>query len=290
MINSMTGFGYSEIRINKTRFFFTIKSVNSKFLEININIPVEFQHLEEQISKVIKIYFIRGKLDVYVGIDRTTLQTKLELNQNLFEEYLFLINKINKKFKSKQEVSIGDIINFNGMVSARQSHKNIKFDRDLKKTFLKGLNNLKSMRQAEGKGIQKNLLKILSNMDTYINQVKVKLPKVIKNYKKRLKNKIEELVGKKSYDENRILIEVALLADKVDINEEVQRMKSHIFQMKKYINGSKPCGKLMEFLLQEMLRETNTIGSKVSDIDVTKNIILLKESIDQLREQARNVE
>ncbi len=127
-------------------------------------------------------------------------------------------------------------------------------------------------------------------MDLILKKINNLLPEIILDYQKKLKSKIQNLINIKSYDENRILMEVALLSDKMDINEEIERLKSHITEMKKYLNGNKPCGKLIEFLLLEMLRETNAIGSKVLNIEVTRDVITLKDSIEQMREQARNAE
>ncbi len=286
----MTGYGYNEFLINNVKFFITIKSVNSKYLDININLPFDLQYMEEPLNKTIKNLFERGKLDVYVGVDKSTLAYNLELNENLLEGYIKLQKKINKKIKTHNKASLSDIVNFSEIIIVKQNQAKIKFSRDFKKKFLIALNQLKEMRQIEGKSIYDNFIKILNNMDLILKKVNKLLPGIILDYEKKLKLKIQHLINTKSYDENRILMEVALLSDKMDINEEIERMKSHITEMKKYLNANKPCGKLMEFLLQEMLRETNAIGSKVSNIDVTRDVIVLKDSIEQMREQARNAE
>ncbi len=286
----MTGFSHKEFMVDATKLFLTIKSVNSKFLDININLPINLQHMEVSMNKVIRDKLARGKIDIYMGVDRSTLSSRLELNNSLLEEYLKLIKKINMKTGSGYEARPSDIINFEGIVSNKQNGLNIKFEKNIKTVFLSCLNQLKKMRQVEGKSIHENFIEILSRMDSSLKRIKKRLPLIIQNYKKKLRSKIEELVGKKLYDEGRVLIEVALLADKMDINEELERLKGHFMEMKKYIKGNGPCGKLMEFLLQEMLRESNTMGSKISDIEITKNVIILKESIEQMREQSRNVE
>ncbi len=290
MISSMTGFSHKEFVVDATKLFLTIKSVNSKFLDININLPISLQHMEVSMNKVIRDKLARGKIDIYMGVDRSTLSSRLELNNSLLEEYLKLVRKINQKTGAKYEASPSDIINFEGIVSNKQNGLNVKFEKNIKTVFLSCLNQLIKMRQIEGKSIHENFIEILNRMDSSLKRISKRLPLIIQNYKKKLRSKIEELVDKKLYDENRVLIEVALLADKMDINEELKRLEGHLMQMKKYIKGKGPCGKLLEFLLQEMLRESNTMGSKISDIEVTKDVIVLKESIEQMREQSRNVE
>lgn len=287
----MTGFGYSEAFVNKTKFVISIKSVNFKYIDINLNTFSDLTRSEELIIKLIKSMFARGKFDIYIGVDKTTLASRLELNDQLLDEYLKLIKKIQKKDKLiDSEIHIKDIIGLNGMISTKQLREEINFNKDLKKGFQAAINNLKKMRRIEGKNIYAHFIQILNKMNYILKNINKRLPDILKNYQKRIKSKIKDLINTSKYDENRVLMEVAFLSDKMDINEELERLKSHLSQMKKYLDGNKPSGRLMEFLLQEMLREVNTIGSKISDIEVTKDIILLKEYVEQLREQARNVE
>jgi len=290
MINSMTGYGYNECLINEIKFFITIKSVNSRYLDININLPLDLQYLEEPITKILKNYFERGKFDIYIGIDKSTLALKLELNESLLEEYIKLLKAINKRTDEQNRIKLSDIVNPNEIINTKHNKEKIRFNQGFKIGLLKAINQLQKMRQIEGRSIYNNFKKILDNMAIMLSTIHKKLPRIIQDYQNKLKSKIKNLVDVKSYDENRILMEVALLADKMDINEEIERLKSHIQEMKKYIAGKKSCGKLLEFILQEMLRETNAIGSKVSEVSVTKNVINMKEAIEQMREQAKNVE
>jgi len=290
MVNSMTGYGHSEFQVNKAKFSATIKSVNSKFLEININLPLDFQYMEAPLSKAIKTSFTRGKFDVYIGVDKSTLRPKVELNEGLLEEYLKLIERIDKKVGFHKEISLADIVNFGCIVITKNTQERIKFNGGFAEGFQVALNHLRRMRRTEGRSIHRNFVDILNNMSCIIKLIKKNLPRIIQDYQKRLRSKIEDLVDTRPYDESRILAEVALFSDRIDISEEMERLKSHLVQMKRYASEKKPCGKLTEFLLQEMLRECNTIGSKASNIETTRDIIVLKESVEKMREQARNVE
>jgi len=290
MIKSMTGFSYLETEIDQIKFVISIKCVNSRYLDININLPHELFYLENDITKLIKKRFNRGKFDIYIGIDRTTLKTHLQLNEEALEIYLNILNQIKKKIKSQSEITLSDILNYNSIITSQPIVNSEKFIKSFLKHFNTALNELKRTRENEGEKIYKEIKKILNEMTHPILKIKSKIPKILEKYKEKLKNRVEEIIDKNAYDENRILIEVAILSDKIDINEEISRLKSHIKQMQHYLKTNKPIGKSIEFLLQEMLRETNTIGSKVLDVELTKNVIKLKENIEQMRELARNIE
>lgn len=286
----MTGYGYNEFTVNGTKMVASIKSVNSRYLDINVNLPGELNRVEESIVKLVKSMFERGKLDIYIGVDKSTFKTNLELNNILFNEYIKLVNTIKKKMKITDDLCIGDVFGFNGMVINKNQANKISFNKEFKNGVHKALVDLEKMRKTEGDALKRNFISIIKKMEESLKKIYKRLPTILNAYKKRIKSKIEDVLNVKKYDENRILMEVALLSDKMDINEELERLKSHLAQMKKHFKSKKSCGRLMEFLLQEMLREVNTIGSKVSDINVTQDVILLKEYVEQFREQARNIE
>lgn len=290
MINSMTGFGHSEFVVNGVKFIVTIKSVNSKYFDINTNLPNEFYHSEDQLIKMVKSMFSRGKFDIYVTLDKTTLTSKIVLNEFLLKEYLDITERIKKKYKFNGDLNLNNILNLNGVLAIKQNKEGFILENSFKKGFLETLKKLKKMREIEGKMLFKSLNNILDNIDSSLKQIKKHVPDIIENYKNRLTKRVNELLESKKYDENRILMEVAIMSDKIDINEEIQRLNSHIIQMKKTLLSNIPVGKTMEFLLQEMLREINTMGSKVIQVEVTKQVIAMKEAIEQLREQARNIE
>ncbi|MBU1076528.1 MAG: hypothetical protein KKH98_04505, partial [Spirochaetes bacterium] len=212
----MTGFGYSETTIDKVKYTISIKSVNSKYIDININLPPNMHNIEESLVKTIKSIFDRGKFDVYIGIDRSTTASRLVLNEHLLEEYLKLIRRIKRIDPSVESgINVADIMNYNGVVISKQESKKVDFDKHLKKSFLHAVNHLKKMRLSEGRCLQGNFLNILSKMRNSLNKVKKRLPGILKTYHEKIKSRIDSLVDKKKYDENRILMEVALLSDKM---------------------------------------------------------------------------
>ncbi|MBN1897525.1 MAG: YicC family protein [Spirochaetes bacterium] len=291
MIKSMTGFGYNEFAGNDIEFFINIKSVNSRFLDIKINLPQELMHFEEKIMSLINQYLNRGKVEVAMWTEnlKNLKRSKIEVNMPLLKEYLSIMEQIKTKFNLESNVSFNDILKINGILKISNQTQYIEYNKNIEKGIIKAIQNLNRMREREGKILYKNFIFILKKTLNDLKKIKNKLPGILKKYEERMRRKVNDLIDSRKYDENRILMEVALLADKMDINEEIERIKSHIIQMDDYLKSDNPCGRQMEFLLQEMLREINTVGSKVCDIDVTRNVITVKDCIEKLKEQVRNI-
>jgi len=291
MIKSMTGFGYNEFVSNNMKFVVNIKSVNSRFLDIKINLPQELIYIEEKIINLIQNSIKRGKVEFNLWLEEIPDKDAIiEVNYPLLESYIKIIKKLSRDYQIESNINISDILKLNGILKIAQKTRRIEYTGALEKGIMKALNSVNKMREREGKILYKNFIALLNEINTNLKKIKKHIPAIMKKYTNRIRKKISELIDTKKYDENRILMEVALFADKIDINEEAERMESHIAQMKDYLKSSEPAGRQMEFLLQEMLRETNTIGAKVSDIRVTKNVIKIKECIEKLREQVRNIE
>lgn len=287
----MTGFGYNEFAGNDIEFFINIKSVNSRFLDIKINLPQELMHFEEKIMSLINQYLNRGKVEVAMWTEnlKNLKRSKIEVNMPLLKEYLSIMEQIKTKFNLESNVSFNDILKINGILKISNQTQYIEYNKNIEKGIIKAIQNLNRMREREGKILYKNFIFILKKTLNDLKKIKNKLPGILKKYEERMRRKVNDLIDSRKYDENRILMEVALLADKMDINEEIERIKSHIIQMDDYLKSDNPCGRQMEFLLQEMLREINTVGSKVCDIDVTRNVITVKDCIEKLKEQVRNI-
>jgi len=287
----MTGFGYNEFVYNNFRFIVNIKTVNSRFLDIKINLPQELIHTEPKIVDLVHNKINRGKVEFNLWIEELP-QTKphIKVNYPLLEEYIKILKHINVKYNMNSQVNITELLKINGMLKVTYQTQHIEYNRTIENGILKALNNLNKMRAKEGKILYKNFIFLLSEIRTNLKKIKKQLPIIMKKYEERIKKKVLDLIDAKKYDENRILMEVALFADKIDINEETERIESHIMQMKDYLRASQPSGRQMEFLLQEMLREINTVSSKIADVKVTKNVIKIKESIEKLKEQVRNIE
>jgi len=254
-------------------------------------LPQELIYIEEKIINLIQNSIKRGKVEFNLWLEEIPDKDAIiEVNYPLLESYIKIIKKLSRDYQIESNINISDILKLNGILKIAQKTRRIEYTGALEKGIMKALNSVNKMREREGKILYKNFIALLNEINTNLKKIKKHIPAIMKKYTNRIRKKISELIDTKKYDENRILMEVALFADKIDINEEAERMESHIAQMKDYLKSSEPAGRQMEFLLQEMLRETNTIGAKVSDIRVTKNVIKIKECIEKLREQVRNIE
>ena len=289
MIKSMTGYSYREFIYNNRKFVINIKSLNSRFLDIKINLPKELSNAESEIQNIISENIQRGKIEFEIFIENMNNNDLLKIDYSILEEYFNLISDICDRYKIQKNITLGDIINLINSLKSKKLNNNI-YDKFIKEEIIEAINLLNKMREKEGKIIYKKILPILSEIKSNLKKIEKRMPNIIKEYEKRLKEKISKILDTQKFDENRILTEVALLVDKTDINEEIQRLQSHIVQFYDYLKLKTPVGKNLEFILQEMVRETNTIGSKVGDIIVTKKVIKIKELIEKLREHCRNIE
>ncbi len=292
MIKSMTGYSYVEFYLNGRRVSISIKSLNNKFLEVNTNLPHILSRYESDIVEVIKSKINRGKIEFTIFIDYSTIpseKVKVITNYNLLQAYIQEIEKIKKRFNINIDINLSDLLRMNNIFSIDTNDEKIDYGK-IKKELNKALKKLLKMREEEGKNLYNVIINIIKEIEKNLTLISKELPLILSRYKKRLRDKIKGLIDEKKYEENRILIEVALLADKLDIREEIDRLKSHLKQLKINLKSRGPIGRKLEFLLQEMLRETNTIGSKISDIKITESVISIKENIDKLREQIRNIE
>ncbi len=292
MIKSMTGFGYREFLYKKRKISISLKSLNSKYCDVYLNLPSSFNEDESVINDIIKKYINRGKIELSIYIENNNSSAdsySLDINYKVLDEYIKAAAKIKKRYNIKDEFKLSDIFRLN-IFNLKQQNEKIRFNKKIEQELLKVVKKVLKMREEEGKNLAKSISVILGQLKEHLSYINKKKGVIIKDYEKRLHNKIKNLIDKSKYDENRILMEVTLLADKLDITEEIERMKSHIIQIKNSIRSNIPVGRKLEFILQEMLREVNTIGSKISDVEITKKVISMKENIDTLREQIRNIE
>ena len=285
----MTGFGRSENTQGSVSITVEARSVNSRFLDISIRSPKVLYVYEDEINSLVKEKCIRGRINISANLENFNTSNKLDINNDLFDQYLLIVDKLNKKLENKLDVTISDIFKLPDLIITND----LNSEEEIKKIFMKVLNqaldDLVKIRNLEGKNIYKGISKNLQNTKKISQSIeKIIIKNKSSDYAK-FKKKILEISSNLELDENRICQEVALIVDKKDINEEIVRLYSHIKLFKKYLDSKASQGKKMNFVLQEMLREINTIGSKTDNIKISHKVVDLKDEIEQMREQVQNI-
>ncbi len=292
MAVSMTGFGRAKAIVGNYDITVEIKSVNNRFLELSSRIPRAYQFLEEKLKSAVKSKVSRGKLDLSVLIDDVSgSDTEIAVNDSYVQKYLAAAESLSKKYKIKNDLKISSLI------TNAEVFKTVKKDIDesaceeaVMSVLKKALDNFILMRETEGEKLKAD---VLSRADMILEKVKFiesRSEESVNDYKQRLEQKITEILNNSDFDESRVLTEVAIFADKVAVDEETVRLKSHISQLRSVFESGEPIGRKLDFIVQEMNRETNTIGSKAQSIEITSAVVDMKSEIEKIREQIQNIE
>lgn len=291
LIKSMTGFGRGEFSQGTNTFSVEIRSVNHRYSDISVRMPRSLSSLEEKVRELINEEIYRGKIDVYINYSSFGQNSKIMLDTNLAENYVNSLNILKEQFGIKDEISLSLLTRFPDILVMETEEQD--FDElwlVLKEALESALKALVEMRQREGERLKADLLLKLDGIKDIIMDVKEKSYSIVDEYKNKLYDRIKELTKEIPIDENRLLTEVAIFADKSSIDEEIVRFESHIEEFKKTINQGGSVGKRLDFIIQEMNREVNTIGSKVTDLSILNNVINMKTEIEKIREQVQNIE
>ena len=291
MVISMTGFGRSKTESGSISVNVEVKTVNHRFCEFNIRMPRQLIKIEDKLKKKLNQHIRRGRVEVYVSIDGENVVTrKVHVDWNLIEEYYQFIKQARNKYDIDGSVKLQDLLNFNEIIHIEESESGNDALENLVLTAAEeAVTLLKQMRVAEGEEIEKDLLSSLAQIEENLLKLKEHAPNAARLYQERLTKRMLEFVNGQ-IDESRILTEVAVFADKVDINEEIIRLKSHIGQFVDTLKSQEPIGRKLDFLVQEMNREANTIGSKANDANIAKKVVEIKSLLEKLKEQVQNIE
>lgn len=293
MVRSMTSFGRaSNDEGSKYLFSVEMKSVNSRYLDINIKLPKNLIPLEEQIRKLINEKLNRGKVDVYIN-QKSYSQGEgvARLNLSLAESYYKCLLEIEKKFNLKNDIAVSHIARFPDVIEIVEEEDNIdEIFEILKPLINEALEKMEKMRIVEGEKLKEDILVKLSDIEIFVNNIEELASSIEITYKSKLEARIKELLDKLDIDEARIAQEAAIIADKAAVDEEIIRLKSHIDQVRKTFKETEPIGRKLDFIIQEMNREANTIASKSADINMTNYVINIKNLIEKIREQVQNIE
>lgn len=293
MLNSMTGFGQGECSTSSRRYVCELQSVNHRYLETRARLPKRLSALELQISKTLQGRFARGRFDVTVLEELTGEQScTLHVNRPLAYAYRDAIQALQSELGLPGEVTLQLLLSRSDLFDL-EGEKPGEADADWPaiSTALHGaMNALAEMRRAEGQALEVALLSHLDLVEATVTTIAARAPELVQSYKSRLELRLQRLLDGKPIDPGRLEQEVAILAERSDIAEETTRVASHLRQFRDLVQQQGPHGRRMEFLLQEMQREVNTIGAKANDVNTSHDVITLKSILEQLREQVQNVE
>lgn len=293
MIRSMTSFGRSNSEEGKKRVFTVeMKSVNSRYLDVNIRMPKSIISLEEEIRKMISNSLNRGKVDVFINIKNYNEGAGVpKVDINLAQGYLQCLKEIEEKLNIKNDISVMQIAKFPEVITMIEEEDKIdEIWEELKPLISSSLDMMINMREVEGEKLKEDILIKINQIEDLVSKVEEFADSIPKVFKQKLEERLKDLLGNVEVDENRIATEVCILADKATVDEEIIRLNSHINQVRETLKLNEPIGRKLDFIVQEMNRETNTIGSKSSDIKMTNIVIDIKNILEKIREQVQNIE
>ncbi len=291
MLKSMTGFGRAERTIGGYNVKVNLKSVNHRYMDVAIKVPKYYTFMEDKIRTCAAKYISRGKVEVFVSLERTEGSGKtIVLDESVATNYVNALKSL-KKLGLKNDVKISTIAQYHDIFKLQNNEADEEFVSNLiLEVFSEAAEDFVSMRINEGKNMEQDILSHLDILADNLALVEERYPKIVEEYRNRLIRKITEVLEDKNIDETRIVTEAAIFAEKSDIGEETVRLRSHIKEFKKAIDTDLPIGKKLDFMIQEMNRETNTMGSKANDVEISKIIVNMKSEIEKIREQIQNIE
>lgn len=292
MIKSMTGFGRCEVLKDSRKFTVELKSVNHRYLDVNIRMPKKLNFFETSIRTLLKSYADRGKVDIFITYeDLSQSQVSVKYNAALAAEYLKYLNQMAEEFSLDNDVRVSTLSRYPEVFTMEEcSEDEDELWNGLKEALEGAFSQFVEMRTKEGERLKEDILLKLDLLSEQIRFIEERSPQIIAEYRTKLEEKMRELLEDTQIDDNRIAAEVTLFADKICTDEEVVRLKSHIQHMKETLEESNGIGRKLDFIAQEMNREANTILSKANDLDISNRAISLKTEIEKIREQIQNIE
>lgn len=292
MVKSMTGYGRHESVLHGRTLVIEVKSVNNRYLDCNVRLPRVCICAEDGVQRRVKAAISRGKVDVYVNMENNTEEAvSVTLNQPVAAGYMEALRKMAETFGLAPAVSIDLLSKFPDVFKVDKVPENLEeLTADIHAVAEEALRDFDAMRCREGEKLEADLLGRLDTLEDFTHQVEQRSPQTVADYRARLTAKLQEVLADRQLDESRVLTEAAIFADKVAVDEETVRLHSHIAQFRDMLAGGSPIGRKLDFLIQEMNRETNTIGSKCNNLEISTIVVNMKAEIEKIREQVQNIE
>ncbi|MBP5166503.1 MAG: YicC family protein [Oscillospiraceae bacterium] len=292
MINSMTGFGSCKSTEGPANISVEIKSVNNRFLDCSVKIPRAYSFAEETVKNLVQDALVRGKADVFISVDDSgKSDAVVRVNENVLKAYMDAVADMETKYRIRNDMGASAYSRLPEVLSVEKAETDTEaFTEQLKSAVKEALGKLCAMRAAEGERLAADISSKLDTIESLRRAVELRSPDTVKEYREKLSARMEEILQGVNIDQSRILAEAAIFADKTAVDEELVRLGSHIRQIRKLLSEGGSIGRKLDFLVQELNREANTIGSKCSDLEISGMVIDLKSEIEKIREQAQNLE
>ena len=292
MIKSMTGFGRGHKVLNGRDITVEIRSVNHRYYEFSSRLPRSLNYVEERLKSLLQGRISRGKVEVSVLLNNVeAADEKITINRDVVREYIEALRSVKGDFGLTDDLALSNVLRIpDAFTVVKTETDEEQLWEDIKSTAEEALEHFISMRENEGARMKQDVLSRLAKIEEWVGVVETRSPQVVEDYRKRLYDKMCEVLSSSNIDENRILLEAGIFSEKTAVDEETVRLRSHIAQFRSMLESGEPVGRKLDFLVQEMNRETNTIGSKVQDIEVTRIVVDQKSEIEKIREQIQNIE
>lgn len=291
MIKSMTGYGKSSLTKNERNYQIEIKTVNHRYLDISVKMPRQLSYLEDTIKKEIGTKIKRGKVDVFVTFENNSLEGReIKINTELASAYIKELRKLAESENILADIQVNDIARYPDVLNIESSQDDETIKNEIVEVIKIAVNNLAEMRQVEGAKMAEDILARLEYIQEKVKEISKLSTGLIGEYIVKLEERLKQILKGQEIDQARLAQEVVIYADKCSVEEEITRLNSHILQFKNLINSEEPIGKKLDFIIQEMNRETNTIGSKANNLEITNRVVDLKTQIENIREQVQNIE
>lgn len=292
MIKSMTGYGRARMTLNKRDITVEVRSVNNRYLDCTVKMPRIYTFAEDAIKQRVQKAISRGKVDVFISVDATAADVaKVSVNRELAAGYAAALRELAGVCGTEPHVTPEQLSRFPDILTVTKADEDLEtVSADLCTVLDEALTAYNAMRAVEGTRLAEDILGRLSTILDYTAQVEKRSPETVREYREKLTSRMQEVLQSTSIDPQRILTEAAIYADKVAVDEETVRLRSHVAQLRTMVASDEPMGRKMDFLIQEVNRESNTIGSKCNDVEIARVVVGLKAEVEKMREQVQNVE
>ena len=291
MIKSMTGYGKSNMSKNLREYQVEIKSVNHRYLDVSVKMPRSLSYLEEEIKKAVSSKLTRGKVDVFITFNNNSLEGRdIKINTEIARMYIKELRDLAESEGIVADIPVTEISKLPDVLTIQNNQDDETIKNELLEVSSKAIDNLVDMRKVEGEKIAQDLLVRIQDIEEKVKKISSLSTGLIEEYVVKLNTRIKDLLQDQEIDEARLAQEVVIYADKCSIEEEVTRLNSHIYQFRELLNSNEAMGKKLDFMIQEMNRETNTIGSKANNLEITNEVINMKTQLENIREQVQNIE
>jgi len=292
VIKSMTGYGRSRETVNKRDITVEVRSVNNRYLDCSVKMPRAYSFAEDAVKTAVQQAVSRGKVDVFITVDATAAdETVVQVNHSLAKGYFDALSELMETFHLEGGITPMALAKFPDVLTVTKAEEDVEtVSADLCHVLNNALSAYNGMRAVEGDKMARDIAGRVDTIEAVITKVEERSPQTVAAYRERLETKMREVLQSTTIDDARILTEAAIFADKVAVDEETVRLRSHIAQLREMLRSEEPVGRKLDFLIQEVNRECNTIGSKCNDLSITKDVVNMKAEVEKIREQVQNLE